>query len=299
MSLATKKEAGIYKKTNKMKLLRIKRYQAKHPILKPLIKYFWVFRSDHKIIINHKLLPVGNIDLVLNFSSPIKYTSDNKNETVPNRFHFNGIRNRYCMINQVGKMNMIGISFFPPGLYPFFKTPLSLFTNKTIELDLLISEFTSRIEAKLSITDSILEKIDILEKELVPLVDYKLVPSEEIIKVIKVIKVFNTFYSNTNNLNINYFCARYGIDQRKLERIFKKYIGISPKLFHRLNRFQIVINKIVKNEYMNLTSLAYENEYYDQTHFIKDFKSFTGCSPSQFLNERRSIKENIEYIAYS
>lgn len=272
-----------------MNLLKTIKYQAKNPILKHLIKYFWVIQSNHPVIINHKLLPVGNIDIIMNFSPTIKYISDSKTEIVPKCFHFNGIRDRYYYINQTGKLNVFGISFFPTGLYPLLKIPLSEFTNQTIELDLLLNKFTSQIEEKLSITDSISEKFDLIEKELAGLIDIELIPKE-------ITQIFNVFSSNTNHLDIHHFCDHYGINQRKLERIFNKYIGISPKKYLRLNRFQGVLNEIIKQKNKNLISLAYENDYYDQTHFIKDFKSLTGSSPSQFSNERKSVKEIIEYI---
>lgn len=268
-----------------MDLFHTTKYEVKHPRLKHLIKFFWIIRSDHQITINHKLLPVRNIDFVLNLSSPIKYISDKKVEIVPKTFHFNGIRDKSYIIKQVGTLDILGISFFPAGLYPFLKIPLSEFTNKTIDLDLLLNEFTSTIEEKLSLSSSIPEKITIIENELVQLIDFKyLLPDETS-------RILGTFYSNIDNMNVFHFCDQYGVNQRKLERIFNKYVGISPKLFDRLNRFQRVLNQITKNKYTDLTSLAYENDYYDQTHFLKDFKSFTGCSPSQFLNEKRSVKQ--------
>ncbi len=268
-----------------MNLVQTTKYQVNEPILKHFIKYFWVMKSDQQVSINHKLLPVNNIDFILNFSSPIKYMSAGKKEIVPEIFHLNGIRDEYHMINQTGKLNVVGISFFPDGLYPFLKTPLSEFTNKTIDLDLFFKKFTLEIEEKLNITSSIQEKIDIIENELLLLLDYKYIPSKETCQII------STYYSNIDNMSINDFCNQYGINQRKLERTFNNYIGISPKLFYRLNRFQGILNKIIKHEYFDLTSLTYENDYYDQTHFLKDFKSFTGCSPKQFINERGSVKQ--------
>lgn len=273
-----------------MKVLQVKKYPVNNPILKQLIKYFWVITSDNEVNISHKLLPVNNIDIIINFSSQIKYTLSNKTQINTKGLHFNGIRKQYYTINQIGKLNVLGISFFPEGLYPFLKIPLSEFTNRTIELDLLINRFTSRIEEKISISNVYAEKFDIIENELIQLIDFELIKTKDISRL------FNTFYWNTNKLDINYFCVQYGINQRKLERVFNKYIGISPKAFQKINRFQGILNHILKREYVDLTSLAYEYGYYDQMHFIKDFKSYAGCSPSQFINKGESVKEIIKYI---
>lgn len=268
-----------------MSLLYTAKYEVRHPMLKHLIKYFWTIKSSAQTVINHKLLPVNNMDIIVNFSAPIKYTSADNVEIVTAKSHFNGIRDEYLTINQVGTLDVIGISFFPAGLYPFLKVPLSEFKNKTIELDNLMNKFTSQIEEKVSITDSIIDKIDVIEKELVKCIDTELIPAGN------VYHMFSRFYKEAAHYNISQFCDEYGINQRKLERCFNKYIGITPMFFQRLTRYQNTLNTMIHNKTMDLTTLAHENNYYDQNHFIKEFKAFTGCNPTKFFNEKKSIKQ--------
>jgi methylphosphotriester-DNA--protein-cysteine methyltransferase len=66
---------------------------------------------------------------------------------------------------------------------------------------------------------------------------------------------------------------------------------MSPKSFLRINRFERIINNIERVSRGSFTTVTYDNNYYDQTHFIKDFKLFTGSTPIQFLNQRKSIKQ--------
>lgn len=273
--------------------LHTTRYPVRHPILKNLIKYYWVIESKSPVMINHKLLPVSNIDLILNLSSPIKYFNNGKTEIVAKDFHFNGIRDKYHIINQTGVIRVVGISFFPTGLFPILKMPISEFTNKTIELDLIIKGFTEDIVNKINIKDSIPEVIKIIENTLVEIVDVSLIPRKEIYEILYL------YDKNICDLSINDFCKQYGINQRKLERMFNKYIGISPKLFYRINRFGKIVNSLKKANNDSLTSLAYNNNYYDQTHFIKDFKLFTGITPTEFLEQNSSIKQIIKYLRVS
>lgn len=270
-----------------MSVLQTTKYEVKHPILKQFIKYFWLMRSSNQIEINHKLLPVGNIDLVLNFSEPIHYTSIGKTELIPDKFHFNGIREEYCIINQQGKFDIWGISFYPAGLYPFFKIPINEFTGKTINLDLVAKRFVLEIEEKMSIAVSDEQKLNILEKELLELIYADFIPDNAILNII------DNFYTNMENISISNFCDKFGINLRKLERIFNKYIGVSPKVVHKLARYQGICNQLIHQDNVDLTFEAYQSNYYDQTHFLKDFKSFTGCSPTQFMNEKRAVKQII------
>lgn len=272
---------------NGMDKLHVTKIKPRHPMLNYLIKYYWIMKTDTQVVVNHKLLPVNNIDIIINFSSSIEYSSENKMKIVTKRAHFNGIRESYLTINQVGKLDVIGISFSPAGLYPLIKEPLCEYKNMTIELDTLITEFTSRIEENSKKAKNTIDKIDIIEEVLVNMIDIKFIPES------KLIQIFNNFHSNTDNYSIDQFCTQYGINQRQLERYFRKYIGISPKLFQRLSRYQKTINRMLNNMTIDLTTLAYENGYYDQNHFIKEFKSFTGCTPSRYINERNSVKEII------
>lgn len=272
-----------------LNLLKTTKYPVNNPILKKLIKYYWLIESQLPIEVNHKLLPVSNIDFILNLSSPIRYLKEEKLEIVSTGFHFNGITDRYFWIKQTGILRVLGISFFPIGLFPILKIPISEFKDNTIEIDSVISNFTETVIGKIDNTQSIYEIINIIENQLIQNVDLSLMPRKE------VFGIFEVFNSNINDFSIKSLCEQYGINQRKLERVFNKYMGVSPKLFYRINRFQEIINYMQKNNSENLTRIVYDNNYYDQMHFIKDFKLFAGSTPIEFINQRKSVKQITKY----
>lgn len=267
--------------------MEFKKYKVNNTLLSKLVKYFWVIDSSQDLFVNHNLLPVGNIDIILNFSSPIKYIMDGGSEIIPKGVHFNGIQSRKYGIQQIGKLSVVGISFFPTGLYPVLQIPLSEFTNKTIELDNINQRLSSELKNRLAAEMPITKKLDTIEKTLVQFLESDYLPPEYIFEVA------NNLYGEYITLEL--FCNRYGINKRTLERIFSKYVGVSPKLFQKISRFQRVLSKLIHDSNSpNLANLAVDYDYYDQSHFLKEFKSFTGLSPSQFINKSTSIKEIIK-----
>ena len=81
--------------------------------------------------------------------------------------------------------------------------------------------------------------------------------------------------------------ARYGITSRYLQKIFLQHTGLTPKLYSKIARFQNSLQLIAKKN-TSLTDIAYECGYFDQSHFIREFKSFTGFAPSVYDPENSS-----------
>jgi AraC-like DNA-binding protein len=82
--------------------------------------------------------------------------------------------------------------------------------------------------------------------------------------------------------------ARYGITSRYLQKLFVQYTGLTPKLYSKIHRFQNSLQLVIRNE-SPLTAIAYDCGYFDQSHFIREFKSFTGITPSGYMPDQSSV----------
>ncbi|WP_315823731.1 helix-turn-helix transcriptional regulator [Paraflavitalea speifideaquila] len=83
------------------------------------------------------------------------------------------------------------------------------------------------------------------------------------------------------------------LSERSFERKFKEYIGISPKLFSRICRFQASLQQLRNNDFSKLSDIAFENDYSDQSHFIRAFKEFAGFSPFQYQRSSSEVVDNL------
>jgi AraC-like DNA-binding protein len=83
--------------------------------------------------------------------------------------------------------------------------------------------------------------------------------------------------------------------RRQLERHFKKQIGISPKQLGKVIRLHASLQMLLNQKSETLTEIAYESEYFDQNHFIKDFKEFVGITPKEFLGNENMALSSLFY----
>ncbi len=115
------------------------------------------------------------------------------------------------------------------------------------------------------------------------------------------LRKISVLLDNKNNLSVNEICKEQNISRKHLNELSKKYIGVSPKSLSSLNRLQRILKSIGTSSYENLTDVAYQAYYFDQAHFINDFKKLTNLKPSEYaklVEEHQSMKMVPHFIPY-
>jgi methylphosphotriester-DNA--protein-cysteine methyltransferase len=101
-------------------------------------------------------------------------------------------------------------------------------------------------------------------------------------------ELIDTIISKNGKITIAELCMHSNIHERTLERLFKKFIGVSPKFYSRIIRFSYIFS-VVNNKTLSWSEIGLESGYYDQPHFIKNFKSFTGEEPARYFFEEETL----------
>src|SRR5690606_307152 len=109
-------------------------------------------------------------------------------------------------------------------------------------------------------------------------------------KILLLAQMVQDMESNAFAAPVSVIAARYGITPRYLQKLFLQHIGVTPKLYCQIHRFQRSLRHMRKRE-DSLTAIAYDCGYADQSHFIREFKSFAGITPSAFSAEFRPVNE--------
>lgn len=265
--------------------LQLRRFRPVDPLLCRVVDFFWVLRSDGFIRIDHKLLPVNSVDLVLNLSAPIRYVLNEEGDAAPPGIHCLVLPQRYCMIRQAGKLAVLGASLLPGGLHSLLRLPVGELSGRLLDLDEHMPGFTAvvaeRVRRLPAAASAVKTFADELRRRIVP----ERLPDREIQSVLR------AFQALPPATEVHDFCRHHGIHPRRLQRIFAQYVGRGPKAFLRIARFHHMLRHILCPSPVTMTASAQWGDFFDQTHFTKDFKALAGCPPARFLAERRSVKE--------
>lgn len=267
--------------------MHVSKYPIKSTRLKDMAESIWHLTSASNENIDNELLPVINTDLIINVSAPIFYRFPKEAEVRAPIAHIRNVKRRVQIIRQQGTINVWGVSLYPWGAYTLLQSDMTTLEGCIIDLAECSTDFVDYITAKLSMTIDEIEAMHIIEKALEKWLDVDLDTKE--------VALLKDFADNLHSQNISDFCAVREMSIKKLERLVKRYVGITPKQLQQIGRFQKISNQIIYSpSTMTFVDLAYTYNYYDQTHFIKDFKTYSDVAPSNFLNKHNSIKEKIK-----
>jgi AraC-like DNA-binding protein len=213
------------------------------------------------------------------------YASSDGTEHLLEDIYFSGLHDHFrnTILKLDGRVDVLGVCFFPAGFYPFFKIPVSEFKNQLLGAREIGFKLADTISERLKGEPDISARINILETELSRLlVNNSPVPE-------KFLQIFNVLQQSENSVQISEFCMRNNIGIRNLERMYNRYVGVSANTYGTLNRFHKSLNQLLYHDCNKLSDLAYDNGYFDQMHFIKEFKRFAGNTPKSFVHQNDSI----------
>jgi len=262
-----------------------------HPDLASLVKFYWTLQVPYDANNQkQKIIPDGCIEMTFNLADHIKrYTSDTDYIVHPHPMVM-GQRIKSYYIEPLGHVDSFAICFYPHGFANFINSPLKELADTETSLDVLFGEVPAKeLTLKIMGAGNTQERIEIIEAFLLS----KLNEDSTIDRFVK--STVDALVSTKGSVPINALLKEDISKRRQLERDFKKQIGISPKQLGRVIRLHSALQMLLNEEGESLTRIAYENEYYDQAHFIKDFKEFTGISPKEFLGNENMALSSLFY----
>jgi AraC-like DNA-binding protein len=222
----------------------------------------------------NRVLPGTSLAIAFRYKGQLGYIIDNKRNNLPTSI-FSGLRKSVRLINYLQNTSTIIVQFKEAGASAFFKEPLHELFEESVSLDNFIaSQKLSVIEERLSEATSNHQRIAIIEQFLLSILCFSKpdrIISDALAKI----------HSTKGNIRIKELTDTLFISQDAFEKRFRKVVGTTPKQFSSIVRLTSIIHNKQKNQ--SLFDSAFDVGYFDQPHFIKDFKHFTGQTPTDFF----------------
>ncbi|HEX7904622.1 MAG TPA: helix-turn-helix transcriptional regulator [Chitinophagaceae bacterium] len=248
--------------------------------LQSFVKCFWTLDDDGKAaMVKQRVVPDGCMEMIFHYGDLYRqFFEDGSSIIQPKSFVF-GQLTQYIEIAPTGISGIVSARFLPGGLMPFLTIPVSALENKAVSLSEIFGEKGRELEEEVIAAKDNLHRIKLIETFLLS----RLTDPQIIDNIIKT--CVDVVFETRGQLGMKEMADKVNINRRNMQRKFTTAVGLSPKQLSRVVRLQAAIKMLAEQNFNNLTSLAYENGYYDQAHFIRDFKVLTGISPKLFFGE--------------
>lgn len=239
--------------------------------LKDYIKYYVV--SENAIESEYKVFPSSGLVIGFQYKGQLTSIRDNTFSELASA-GITGLADRYKIFKNSADIGTVLVYFTEIGFTHFASNPANELFNLSLSLeDIFEKNKVREVEEKLAIATTEKQRIKIVEQFL--LTQLKDIQTDKLI-----VEAVKLIYKSNGTIRIKELNEKLLISQSPFEKRFRKVVGTTPKKFASIVRFNKVLDNL--NNIKSLTEICYENNFFDQAHFIKDFKQFTGDTPEHF-----------------
>ena len=243
--------------------------------LQPFVKTFLVIESETGS--TSRVLPGAAIVLAFRYKGRIRCEEETGIVDLPGSV-ISGLRKSARVMHYGPETGNVLVVFQPGGARAFFHDSLHEWFGQSLSLDLLIpASETEEIEERLALAGDQTERIGLVERFLLD----RLTPEKPDMLVREAIARIR---SGRGMLDLKELLSSFPLSRDPFEKRFRRVTGTSPKQFSSIVR----LNDLIRNysPRVSLTGMAYDAGYFDQSHFIREFRAFTGKSPRRFFGEK-------------
>ena len=250
--------------------------------MSPFVDCYWegVFNLNAQQDAAFRMVPNACLEMIIHLDD-VKCHLPNANgwAQTPD-YMLIGLLTSAQQVRFIGKVPVFTIRFKPEALYHLFRVEGTEVRDRYVDTDALLDSKFRELAHRIREADTMERRITLAEHFLRNIVSYRKPEPDYVIRAAELMR-------QTYTVNIKDIAGEVCISQRQLERKFREVMGVSPKQYLHLTRINKVVRLLQKQYPLDLTSVAYHCGYFDQAHFIKDFKRITGYNPSIYSREKQ------------
>jgi AraC-like DNA-binding protein len=242
---------------------------------------FWLYEGYAPAHARERLLPMGTSELVINLLDDAfdVYSQDGRLVDRQPGAIISGPYSEFCVLDTSQQQSIIGVHFRPGGAFPFLGMPAAEIQDRQLSLDELWGRAASELRERLLAAPTPDAKFRLLEHALLARVS---APLERHPAIAFALREFTA----TPHRAISAVTDQIGMSARHFNTLFRNEVGLAPKLFSRIRRFHDVVHRVAMKADVDWADVAHDCGYFDQAHFINDFRAFSGLTPTAYLAQR-------------
>ena len=249
------------------------------PPLSSLVECLWYCEGTPAAHVRERLLPNGGSAIIINLRDDAMRIYDARDVTRFSTYGhavLSGARSDCFVIDTHQQERVVGIQFRPGGAFPFFPMPASEAEGASIALEDLWPGRVNELREQLLAAPDVKSMFAVLERILLA----QLLRPPELHPAVAF--AIRQFCDGAQSGRVDRVVERVGLSPRRFIELFHKQVGLTPKTFSRVRRFQQTLKSMRGRREVDWVGVALENGYYDQAHFIHDFQGFSGFTPSAY-----------------
>lgn len=260
------------------------------PALAPFVDTLWLCTRYASPSTSEYVLPTGTVELVIDLHGGLLRVADGRH---PQQFHsFHGAvvcgpHAQRFVIDTAHPMVLLGVHFKPGGAFPFFLVPMGELHNQHVALADLWGASASNLIEQVSTAAT-------------PLAAFRLVEQTLLMQLVQPLALHPAVGFALHALQreacpppIAAITNQMGLSARHFVHLFREHVGLTPKRFSRVQRFQAVLRHIHTKQQVNWADLALACGYCDQAHFVHDFRSLAGLTPRAYLAQHTTRRNHL------
>jgi AraC-like DNA-binding protein len=257
--------------------------QVPSPPLDGFVEHLWYFEGLEASHGMENVVPDGAFELIIDLRDEPRKLFERENISRHRSFRrgwMSGAHSRYIVIDVLPGASMMGAHFKAGGVAPFLGLPADELADRVVELEEIWGSEAAWWREQLLEARGGKAKLRLLEMLLARRLQRGKTPRFNESRVTQAVRRLER---SGVPLAIGALADELGVSHKHLIAEFQRTVGLSPKIFSRIRRFQGVLGRIHEQKQVEWADVACACGYYDQAHFVHDFKEFAGLNPTEFL----------------
>jgi AraC-like DNA-binding protein len=263
------------------------------PPLSQFVHLLWLYEGYTQPHAKERVLPSGEMQIVINLLEDRSCVYDRDDTDRCQTFRgalLSGAHSEYQVISTAIQAGVIGVHFRPGGAFPFLRMPAGELRDITVSLDALWGLSAVDLRDQLLEAPTHQARFEVLERVLVA----ELMRGCE--RHPAVLFAMRRLMTAPHQTTISHLTERIGLSPKRFIQVFRDETGYSPKVFYRIRRFQQALDRMEGQRSVEWARVALDCGYFDQAHFIHDFRAFSGINPSSYLVQQTPHRNHVPLV---